>query len=422
MLPALLITLREGVEAALVVGIVLVYLSRTGRAALARFVWSGVAAAIAASVVGALALERWKLNQEGIEGVLLLAAAVFVVTMIVWMNRAARHLKRQIEQRVERLAGRAALAAGLGVAAFVFLMVVREGMELVLILRAVGVTTEGLGVWLGAGTGLALAVLLGVFIFQGTVKISLPKFFSATSVILTVVAAQLAITGLHELSESLWIPSSREEMAVIGPIVRNDVFFFLVILCVAAWLLLREWIALRPAMVRALQTQDPKSPVAMAAGRGQRHWMFAGAMACLAVVIALGTDFVLARVSAAPAEAVPVVARNGEIRIPVAAVLAHKISYFSLEDAGQTIRFLVIRRPSGSLHVALDACRICGPASNRPEGDALVCLNCNAEIPLSALDVPGGCNPVPVGSRTENGNLVISVAALTGAVPPTPES
>jgi len=95
LLPALLIALREGVEAALVVGIILVYLSRTGRSQLARFVWYGVAAATALSLAVVIALERWRISEDGFEGVMYLVAAVFVITMILWMNRVARHLKKR---------------------------------------------------------------------------------------------------------------------------------------------------------------------------------------------------------------------------------------------------------------------------------------------------------------------------------------
>jgi len=91
LLSAFLIALREGVEAALVVGIILVYLSRTGRAHLARYVWGGVASAVALSLAAAIALERFQISEDGFEGLLLLVAAVFVVTMIFWMNRVARH-------------------------------------------------------------------------------------------------------------------------------------------------------------------------------------------------------------------------------------------------------------------------------------------------------------------------------------------
>src|SRR5579863_2065628 len=103
----------------------------------------------------------------------MLAAAALVVTMIFWMNRVARHLKKEIEQRVENYAAKESFAAGLGLGTFVFLMVVREGAELALILRAVELSSEGLAVWLGTGMGLLVAIAVGLFFFQGTLKIPL---------------------------------------------------------------------------------------------------------------------------------------------------------------------------------------------------------------------------------------------------------
>ena len=167
MLSSFLIALREGVEAALVVGIVLVYLNRTGRANLVRWVWGGVLAAVASSLAVAIALDRWKVSEDGFEGLLLLVAAVFVVTMILWMNRVARHLKKHIEQRVENHAAKSEFSAGIGLATFVFLMVVREGAELALILRAVELSSEGLAVWIGTSLGLGVAIAVGWFFFPG---------------------------------------------------------------------------------------------------------------------------------------------------------------------------------------------------------------------------------------------------------------
>ena len=201
MLAAFLIALREGVEASLVVGIILVYLSRTGRAHLARFVWFGVAAASALSLAVAIALENWHINQDGFEGLLMLVAAFFVITMIVWMNRVARHLKNEIEKKVEAYAARAGTAAGWGIFLFVFLMVLREGAELALILRAVELSSAGLQTWIGTLVGIAAAVAVGLFFFKGTLRVPLHRFFAVTSAILMLVAFQLAITGLHELSE-----------------------------------------------------------------------------------------------------------------------------------------------------------------------------------------------------------------------------
>src|ERR1017187_10904681 len=101
MIPALLVALREGVEPALVVGIVLVYLDRSGRRALKSYVWGGVILACAASVGAALLLQRWAISEDGFEGLLMLVAAALVVTMIVWMNHAARHLRQDIERGEE---------------------------------------------------------------------------------------------------------------------------------------------------------------------------------------------------------------------------------------------------------------------------------------------------------------------------------
>ena len=104
MLEALLVALREGVEAAIVVGIVLVYLDRTGRRRLSRYVWWGVFLAALSSFAAAVLLQRWPGSEDGFEGLLMLLAGVLVVTMILWMNRVARSLKKQIEQRVESYA------------------------------------------------------------------------------------------------------------------------------------------------------------------------------------------------------------------------------------------------------------------------------------------------------------------------------
>src|SRR5271154_3175359 len=265
MLSALLLALREGVEAALVVGIVLVYLNRTGRRALASYVWGGVMLAVAASFGAAVLLDHWHVSEDGFEGLLLLVASALVVSMIVWMNRVARHLKKHIEERVETYAQKSTRAAGWAIAAFVFLMVVREGAELVLVLRAVELSSAGVQVWIGTGLGIAIAVAVGLFFFQGTLRIPLHRFFAATSAILMVVAFQLALTGVHELSEAMWIWSSKVEMATIGPIVRNELFFFVVILGFAALVVLREWFgAKKPA----------KDTSANPAERRMREWEY----------------------------------------------------------------------------------------------------------------------------------------------------
>ncbi len=137
MLQAFIITLREGVEASLIVGIVFAYLTKIGRSELKRTVFWALGAAIAASVGGALVLARTQLNSDIFEGWVMLAAAFFVISMIWFMHKAARSMKGDIEQKISRYTTESAGVSKIGLFFFVFLLVVREGVETVLILSAV---------------------------------------------------------------------------------------------------------------------------------------------------------------------------------------------------------------------------------------------------------------------------------------------
>ena len=414
MLSAFLISLREGVEAALVVGIILVYLSRTGRSQFARFVWSGVTVAAALSLAVAIALERWQINQDGFEGLLLLLAAVFVISMIVWMNRVARHLRKHIEQKIEDYAARAPSAAGWGIFLFVFLMVVREGVELALILRAVELSSEGIQTWIGTIVGMLAAVAVGLFFFKGTLKIPLHRFFAATTIILWLVAAQLALTGLHELSEAQWLPSSRQEMALIGPIVNFEIFFFVFIFGAAILLIFREWLTASHSKIAAAAT-EAEQRLLSAQQRRQRSWMIASAAACLAVILVLTADFIYARASSAPPSARAIAASgagNDEIRVPLGEVQDGNLHLFTVKSADQSLRFLVIKKPQG-WGVALDACRICGAEGYRQDGQNVVCRHCGSAIYVPTIGEAGGCNPIGVPFRVDGSDLVVNVSAIT---------
>jgi high-affinity iron transporter len=414
-LSAFLIALREGVEASLVVGIILVYLSRTGRAHLARFAWYGVAAAVALSLGIAIALERFQISEDGFEGVMLLVAAAFVVTMIVWMNRVARHLKKEIENKLETYAAKAGDAAKWGIFLFVFLMVVREGAELALILRAVELSTAGLQTWIGTLAGIAAAVAVGVFFFKGTLRIPLSRFFAATSVILMLVVFQLAITGLHELSEAQWLPSSRTEMAIVGPIVRNDLFFFVFIFGAAALLVMREWQNARLASAVTQATNDAEKRLLESQNRRQRRWMAAAASACLIVILALTADFIYARANSAMPTVTPVTVKGSDIRVPIASVSDGDMHLFSADvGAGKVVRFMIIKKPSG-WGTALDACRICGAEGYRQDGQNVICRHCGSAIYVPTIGEAGGCNPIGVPSRVDGTDLVLDISALSQA-------
>ncbi|HLZ93438.1 MAG TPA: Fe-S-containing protein [Candidatus Acidoferrum sp.] len=420
MLAAWLIALREGVEAALVVGIILVYLSRTGRSHLARFVWYGVALATALSLGIAIALQQWRISEDGFEGLLLLLAAFFVITMIVWMNRVARHLKKDIEQKVETFAERAGRAAGWGIFLFVFLMVVREGVELALILRAVEMSTEGLQTWIGTILGIAAAVAVGVFFFKGTLRVPLHRFFSVTSAILMLVAFQLTLTGLHELSEARWLPSGKREMALIGPIVRNDLFFFVFVFGAAMLLILREWQSASHEKSARQAPGDAERRLLESQNRRARRWMMASTIASLTVILVLTADFIYTRANSAPPASRPIAAIGNEVRVPLSDIQDANLHLFTVNLGGQSLRFMIIKKPNG-YGTALDACRICGEEGYRQDGQNVVCRHCGSAIYVPSIGQAGGCNPVGVPSRVQGGDLVMDVSSLSQAATEVPK-
>jgi uncharacterized membrane protein len=335
--------------------------------------------------------------------------------MIVWMNRVARHLKKEIEQKVEAYAVRAGKAAGWGIFAFVFLMVVREGAELALILRAVELSTEGLQTWIGTLAGIAAAVAVGVFFFKGTLRIPLQRFFAATSVILMLVVFQLALTGLHELSEAQWLPSGKSEMAIIGPIVRNELFFFVFIFGAAALLVFREWHSAKQATAVTRAAGEAEKRLLEAQNRRQRRWMVAAASACLIVILLLTADFIYARANSARPTVTQVTVQSNEVRVPIRDVQDGDMHLFSADVGnGQTVRFMIIKKPNG-WGTALDACRICGAEGYRQDGQNVICRHCGSAIYVPTIGQAGGCNPIGVPSHVDGANLVLDVSALTQA-------
>src|SRR4029077_14426628 len=255
MLQAFIITLREGVEAALIVGITLAYLAKIGRPELRKPVFAALGAAFVGSIGIAILLSRTQWNQDIFEGWIMLLAAFFVVSMIIFMMKTGRALKGQIEGKVGLLAGR---NASFGLFLFVFLMVLREGVETVLILGAVSLNSTELLSFLGTLLGVSVAILFGVMFVKGSIRINLQKFFRVTTVILFFVAAQLTISGLHELSENGVLPSSKREMALIGPIARNDYFFPVTMLALVAMMVLLEYRRRKPqaAVVAATKAEE----------------------------------------------------------------------------------------------------------------------------------------------------------------------
>ncbi|MBI3492007.1 MAG: FTR1 family protein [Acidobacteria bacterium] len=262
MLQALVITLREGFEAFLIVAISLAYLRKSGRAPLVRAVRWGVAAAIAVSVIGGYLLLR-AANQEWLDGPLAVIAAASVTWMIIHMWRTGRRMKGDIEGRLQQSSVRPGAAAFIGVFLFTLLMVSREGMETALLLMQLRQTMH---LALGAAIGVAGAASVAWLWSRYGHRINLALFFQATAIFLIVFVVQLVIRGTHEMAEQHFLPYSdviHSATESWGPdsAFGHTLTYLLVILPVA-WLLMKSLVSRRPIF------QRPAPETRLESGRG----------------------------------------------------------------------------------------------------------------------------------------------------------
>jgi high-affinity iron transporter len=401
MIEAFIVTLREGVEAALIVGITLAYLQKIGQGRLRRAVFGGLATAFVGSIIAAVVLSRLQVNQDVFEGWILLASAVFVTTMVVFMMKTGRKLKGQIEGRLGELVGR---SSQFGIFLFVFLMVFREGVETVLILSAVSLNSTALLSFLGTLFGVIVAIAFGVVFVKGSVRINLQKFFRVTTVILFFVAAQLIITGLHELSESGVLPSSKQEMAFIGPIVRNDLFFFVTIVAMAALMVLFDLKRRQPLPVPQSAAERRK---AAWSARRERLWMISLYASSFVFITVVTAEFIYAKNVSALSPATTVTFTNGEVRIPASEVPDGDMHRFVVDENGTQVRFWLYKKPDGKIATVFDACEICGAVGFYKGPNGVVCKNCASPINGQTVGTTGGCNPVPLKAEISSDNTVV---------------
>ena len=404
MLEAFIITLREGVEAALIVGITLVYLAKIGRNDLRKTVYAALGAAFLGSIAVAVVISRTHWNEDVFEGWIMLVAAFFVVTMVVFMMRTGRKLKGEIEGKVGTLAGE---NAWFGLFLFVFLMVLREGAETVLVLSAVSLNSTELMSFLGTLFGILAAIAFGVMFVKGSVRINLQKFFRVTTAILFLVAAQLLLTGLHELSESGVLPSSKREMAIIGPIVRNQLFFFVTIFALAGLMVLFDARRRQPLPEASSPAQYRKGAWT---ARRERLWMASVYMFCFVFIALVTAEFIYTKSVSALSPATPVEFVNGEVRIPLAQVSDGDLHRFQAQENGVDIRFWLYQKPDGKIATVFDACEICGAVGFYKGPNGVVCKNCAAPVSPQSIGNGGGCNPIPLKASQTADAVIIQEA------------
>lgn len=209
MLANYLIGLREGLEASLVVSILATFLVKSGHRERLRHVWIGVAAAVAAALVGWAALQfitsltaNSFTAQETIGGIMSIISVAFITWMIFWMRKASRSIAGELRERLDQ-----ALKVGPGaVVLLAFLAVFREGIETSFIVYASAATATTAGPFVGVLLGLLTSVVGGVAIYRGAVKINLARFFKWTGALLVVVAAGIIAYGFHDLQEAGILP------------------------------------------------------------------------------------------------------------------------------------------------------------------------------------------------------------------------
>jgi high-affinity iron transporter len=208
MFPGLVLSLREGLEAALTIGIVLGVVQKMDRSDLKPVIWRGAVSAMILSLIAAIALNVVGAELEGkaeaiYEGITMLMAASILTWMIFWMRRQSRKLKQNIESEVRQ---KTAQNGQMGIFLLAFLGVLREGIELSIYLLAASLSSSTLQVVIGAALGLSAAALLGWMLFATSKRISLPKFFKATNVVMVVFAGGLIGLSLQAFNTAGWIP------------------------------------------------------------------------------------------------------------------------------------------------------------------------------------------------------------------------
>ena len=223
MLPSYLLSLREGLEAALIIGIVLGALRKIRRTDLAPALWFGTLIAVGVSILAAVLLTLFGLSLEGsaeqiYEGITMFLAAGILTWMIFWMSGQARHLKGELEDGVNKAAAHYATGKK-AIFWLAFVAVVREGVELALFITAAffAGSNENIGLntiqtLAGVVLGLGTSILLGWSLLATTVRLDLRRFFQVTGFLLILFAAGLVAHGIHEFNEVGWIPSIVEHV------------------------------------------------------------------------------------------------------------------------------------------------------------------------------------------------------------------
>ncbi|KUO58423.1 MAG: hypothetical protein APF84_01640 [Gracilibacter sp. BRH_c7a] len=423
MIEALVITLREGIEAALVVGIIIAYLKKVQKTNLTKYVYSGLVLAVIASVLGAVIFNLIGFDPENevLEGIMFFTAAFFVGSMVIWMQKTSKNLKKEMEEKLHTIVSQNNVHFKkqiIGIFAFTFFMVFREGIETVLFMAAISTENNAFMNFLGGLFGLSLAVIFAVFFIRGSLKINLSRFFNVTSWILMILVLRLFAGGLHEFGEVGLIPMNPFAMKIIGLIVRDNssVIISMMLLTLPIIMILLDYKNAKKPLDEVSGESRVEKRKRLAEIQKDKRWKTSVIASALVINLILGYNL-FAQATRPVYDSTPqaISAVDGKIRIPMDSLTENVMSKYSYEIEGVTIPFLLVKRTGNIISSGFDACDICGPLGYFQEQgntENIICENCNAPIPMPTIGFPGGCNPLQLETEKVNNDIIIEVEDL----------
>lgn len=404
MVEAAAVTLREAIEAILVIFIMLVYLEKTGEIRKKKFVYAGAIGAVILSVAFAFVFRLVGVNPENeiLEGTLFFLSALLVASLVVWMWRHARFIEQEIEMRMGKATSNFALAS------IAFVMVFREGIETVLFLQSLVLAgSNPVQNFLGGLLGITLAIVFGAVFLRGTVRINLSRFFKVTCAILVVLVLKLVAGGLHEFFEVGLLPSTEGVLEIVGFLTRNSTGAAIIALMLGTLILLVIYDvakAREPDLSGLKSAERRKVRYQLLKEKYSKMALAFGLMVVIGMILV--PTITAAHVTILPPAAVT--AENGILRVRVPE--GDGIHKFQFEDA----RFLLAVK-GGKARVAIDGCYICPAKGYGVQKGTLVCLNCGAPIEVETLGITGGCNPRALDFRAQDGFVIIDASELKEA-------
>ncbi len=414
---SLIITLREGIEAALVVGIILTYLGRTKKDYLKRNVYLGVGVSVVLSILTAVVFQLINFNPENevLEGTMYLIAGIFVLSLIIWMNKTSKNIGKEINERLDAITDKSKGQA-LGIFLFTVFMVFREGVETVIFIYTLAGGSSTASSIIGAVFGIIIAVAFAYIFMKGSSGIDISKLFKVINIILYLLVIRLFAGTIHEFGEVQLIPLRPAMASIIGFIVRDNSLLIISIILVTIPLLMMVF-SKEKKELGELTGVDKRRRLAEL--NRQKNFKIAAIALIITIDVLLGYEFVGA-VTKKVIDPVPlkVQAVGEEIKVPVGSLGDNILNKFSYETEDKmNIRFMLIKRGDGTIGSGFDSCLVCGSKKGgyyQEQGNSenVICKNCNAPIPIPTIGFPGGCNPVELKYQVSGDEVIIKTSDL----------